>query len=563
MELQSYIAIIWRRKWIILVSSAILILLVLLALRLLPNTYSSTARLRFLTPKSGGANYVDFNIYYATRMMNTYSSLASSPSLVQEVKDKLKLAKTPVIDVSVIADSELINITTEQKDPSLSASIANTAAEILVDQSKASAGDVESSAEKAINDRLAQLNKELTVARDVYQRISIPYNQNNNKITELNNQITNDQQLYISLKNVYEQNVQLAHRDEAAITRLNDQISELEKQITQNKTTVEQLNQIAIRDSAQVSSAQGDITLKEQEYTALTTQLDQIQTLVIIQGGNQLILEEKAIPANKPSSPNRLLITLIGILFGIFFSIIAGFVIDNLDDSFQNVRQVETTMGGKFIGDVYFTGNPIQRFISRIYLKHVTETNHTYRNLHRQIQKQKLKVIGFCGTIPGMSNSVLATRLSIEYANSGVKVLLIGANTSASGLYRFFPNLKDKVGLNDYLNSDIVVDEIIHSTDITNLSIIPPGAKLPSDGLLLGSKKMMVLLRTLKSVYDLVFVEISPFITESDIDDLVNHVDGIVEVIYQGQSKMKNITAVTKQLLELNACLVGYIVTHP
>jgi capsular exopolysaccharide synthesis family protein len=562
MELRTYVAIIWRRKWIILMGSAILILLTLFGLNMVHDKYTATARLRFLTPKSGGTSYIDFNIYYATRVMNTYSSLASSSSMAQEIKDKLKLPKPPKIEASVIADSELINITSEEKDPNLSATIANTAAEILVDRSKMAATDSQSSAEKAINAQLDQLSKELSIARDVYKRLNIPHNQNNYRITELNSEIQNDQQLYISLKNVYEQNVQLVRKDETAISELNTQIADLEKKITTNKATVDQLNQLAIQDSAQLESARDEITLKDQEYSNLVTQLDQIQTLVIIQGSNQLALEEKAIPSMKPSSPNRLLITLIGILFSIFISIIAGFIVDNLDDSFQNNQQIETTIDGKFIGDIYFAGNRIQRIFNRIKNKQVIETNHTYLNLHRQIQKQKLKTIGLCGVVPGTSNSALATRVSIEYANSGMKVLLMDASMLASDLYHYFPSLKAKAGLSEYLSSELSVDEIINPTDIENLSIIPPGSKTPANGLLLSSKKMLVLLKTLKIDYDLIFVEISPFSTEGDVDDLICHVDGIVEVIHQGRSKMKNVLFVASHLVELNAPLVGYIITH-
>jgi len=73
---------------------------------------------------------------------------------------------------------------------------------------------------------------------------------------------------------------------------------------------------------------------------------------------------------------------------------------------------------------------------------------------------------------------------------------------------------------------------------------------------------MLVLLRTLKTEYDLVFVVIPPFSSESDIDALVSHLDGVIVVLHRGQSKLKNINNITKQLLEINAPLMGYITTH-
>ena len=248
MELSTYLSIIGRRKWLIVVFASLFILLTFIGLNLIPNKYLATTRLRILTPKSGGANYVDFNIYYASRLMNTYASLASSTSMTQDIKNKLQLSEDPNINVSVIAEFELIKITSEEKDPSLSAIIANTVAEMLVAQSNASAVNVKSSAEKAINDRLAQLNKELDTARKVYRVLVTPYNQKKNQADALNNQILNDQQLHISLITIYEQNIQLTRRDEVAMLALKNQISDLEIKINSNQDLLDQLNQLIAQD---------------------------------------------------------------------------------------------------------------------------------------------------------------------------------------------------------------------------------------------------------------------------------------------------------------------------
>jgi uncharacterized protein involved in exopolysaccharide biosynthesis len=562
MELKTYISIIGRRKGIIFIFASLFIILTIFGSNLIPNKYLATTRLRILTPKSGGANYVDFNIYYASRLMNTYASLASSNAMTQDIKNKLQLTEDPNISVSVIAESELIKITSEEQDPTLSAVIANTVAEMLLAQSNASSVDVKSSAEKAINDRLAQLNKELDTARKVYRVLIIPYNKEKNQIDALNNQILNDQQLYISLKTIYEQNIQLTHRDEVAMTALRTQISDLEKQITANQEKVDQLNQLVDQDSIQVASAQGDITLKEQEYTTLIAQFDQIQALGIIQGNNQLTIEEKAVIPKKPSSPNRALIIAIGTILSAFFSIIVAFIVDNVDDSLHNIQQIEMPLNGTDFGKVYIAGNPIQLMLNRFRQGDMLASNQAFRRIHRQIHKLKYKTIAFCGTEPGRGTLDLITRLSTEYANSGCKVLLLDANISGTNLNDFFPEIENKGGLCEYLNGELTVEEILTSTDIDNFFIIQTGSKKYSDGLLLSSKKMLVLLRTLKTEYDLIFVVLPPFASDSDIDSLVNHVDGVIVVLNQGQSKLKNINYVTQQLLEINAPLMGYITTH-
>lgn len=563
MEIRSYLSIIFRRKLLIVLVAGVLILLTVLTVSFLPNKYSATARLRVTTPKSGGANYVDFNIYYATRLMNTYASLASSPTMLEDIKTRLNLDHLPKINVSVMADSELIDITAEENDPTLSAVIANTVAETLMDRSIADSEDFQSISEKAINDRLDQLNEELNTARTVYRELVVPFIQKNNQVEALNNQILNDQQLYISLNTVYEQNIQLTNINQAALISLKDQLTKLEQQIASNKATVDELNRSTTENSVLIDSAQGDITLKEQEYTTLVTQLDQLQILEIIQGKNQLTIEEKAVTPKDPSSPSRLLLSVVGVFLSVFLGIIVGFIDDTLDDSFRSIQQIEMPVDATNFGDVFLTRNPIVKILAGVRPNEMLESNQAFRNFHRQIQNQKLKTIAFFGTAPGLGNSALATRLSIAYANSGMKVLLLDANFTASGIDRIFPELNAKVGLSEYLNGDLPVEEmIIDPPEIPNLSIIPSGSIKASDGLLLSSKKMLVLLKTLKNEYDLVFVWIPPFTIESDIDELVSQMDGVVVVLHQNRSRMKNVKYIAKQLLEMNAPLVGYIVAH-
>ena len=567
MELRTYLSIIRRKLWIILVSAAILLTATLLLVQLIPPKYSATARLQILTPKSGGANYVDFNIYYASRIMNTYASLASSPTVIQKIRQNLNLTHDPDIQVSVIADSELIRITAEESDPTLSAVIANSMAEYLVDLSGKSSQESKTSTIQAIDEKLNQINSELAESRKVYKQLINPYMDNQNKVTTLNAQIQSDQQLYISLKNIYEQNIQLVHKDDAAITALNDQILSLETSIQKNQTEVSRLLDLVSDDSIQIDAARGDITLKEQEYTNLVTQLDQIQSLAIIQGGNQLTIEENAVPPKKQSSPNNLLVVAIGILFSGFISLLIAFVWDNLDDKFQYGQQVEQWVDGSFLGDAYLRGNPFERWLFRFVSRNLLETRHTFKKIHRIIQKEKYKLICTCGTESRDGNVSITIDMAREFAKSGLKVLLMNGNRSSQEFLKVFPDLVGKPGLFDYLSTDlstggISADAIFYSTTIPQLSVIPAGDPNPIFGRLLSSKKMLGLLQTVKKSYDLVMMVIPPFLIDSEIDDLVNHIDGIVVCFHQGISRLNNVRYVSRQVLEIEAPVIGYVVVH-
>jgi capsular polysaccharide biosynthesis protein len=110
MEIKTYFDIISRRKWVIIPTAVILIVVVFIAARFMPPQFTSTAQLRVITPTGGSSSYVDFNIWYADRLMNTYAELAKSATVRDELKQKLNLSQDPKVTISVVPSSEIINI---------------------------------------------------------------------------------------------------------------------------------------------------------------------------------------------------------------------------------------------------------------------------------------------------------------------------------------------------------------------------------------------------------------------------------------------------------------------
>ena len=78
MELKTYIDIIWRRKWLALITILLILAAALLLIKRLPTTYTASAKLRIMTPVSGSSSYVGYDVNYANRLMNTYVALATT-----------------------------------------------------------------------------------------------------------------------------------------------------------------------------------------------------------------------------------------------------------------------------------------------------------------------------------------------------------------------------------------------------------------------------------------------------------------------------------------------------
>jgi receptor protein-tyrosine kinase len=132
MELSDILQILNRRKWIIIVTTVATLVTFYFLQSLIPTTYEATSVLRIVPYSSGDPSYTQ--LIYAERIMNTYEKIASSSPLLNELRERLRLApeQPNSIEVVVIPDTELLSITVEDSDPVLAREAANTLAEMLV-----------------------------------------------------------------------------------------------------------------------------------------------------------------------------------------------------------------------------------------------------------------------------------------------------------------------------------------------------------------------------------------------------------------------------------------------
>lgn len=166
MELKTYMAILWRRKWIIVIVTAVTVIITTVGTFMLTPTYEATATLFIATTVDGTYNSGQTN--YADRLKKTYATIASSDLFVKDVEQKLDLKQEPKIDVAGIVNTELMEVTVEYGQPFLAAEIANTVAEMIVDESTSSpqkrANPVQLSLPASEPENPVKPNKKLNIA---------------------------------------------------------------------------------------------------------------------------------------------------------------------------------------------------------------------------------------------------------------------------------------------------------------------------------------------------------------------------------------------------------------
>ncbi len=128
--LSDYFMILIRRRWVVVMTFFFTMLIVASILSQMPNQYTAKTIVRVTNPRSGSADYVDYNTELGQRLLGTYVEIANGEVVKQQLQKYVD--RMPTINAEQIANSELFEITAEDPDPGLAQFAANKLAEIII-----------------------------------------------------------------------------------------------------------------------------------------------------------------------------------------------------------------------------------------------------------------------------------------------------------------------------------------------------------------------------------------------------------------------------------------------
>jgi capsular exopolysaccharide synthesis family protein len=146
------------------------------------------------------------------------------------------------------------------------------------------------------------------------------------------------------------------------------------------------------------------------------------------------------------------------------------------------------------------------------------------------------KVYLVTSSVSGEGKTYIAMNMSIVFARSGKKTLVIGADLRRPKLYSEF-GLENDIGISNHILGDKTLNEIILSSEIENLDILVSGPlpSNPSDALVKDKFSNMML--ELKKIYDVIILDTPPLGLVADALTLINYSDINLYVVRQDYTK--------------------------
>lgn len=179
-------------------------------------------------------------------------------------------------------------------------------------------------------------------------------------------------------------------------------------------------------------------------------------------------------------------------------------------------------------------------------------------NIEMSEVDEPIQIISVTSAGPEEGKSTTTANLSVVFASSDKKVLLIDADLRKPTMHHYFM-LSNRVGLTNVLTQQVSLLEAAQSTNLPNLHVITAGPIPPNPSELLASKRMGTLLAELRKEYDIILIDTPPTLAVADSQIIASRCDGVVLVIKSGGVKRDAAMKAKVSLEHAKARILGVV----
>jgi capsular exopolysaccharide synthesis family protein len=170
----------------------------------------------------------------------------------------------------------------------------------------------------------------------------------------------------------------------------------------------------------------------------------------------------------------------------------------------------------------------------------ILHTNLQYLLVHSE-NKEIGNTLFVTSTVKGEGKTFAAVNLALTLANSGKKVLIMGADLRNPQLHRYQVETRKNKGISDYLvNKELELEQLIITSSLhSKLDLLPSGSIPPNPTELWRRSRAAELFESLKSRYDYIVVDTAPAMLVTDTFLISKFADLTLYVVRAGYTEKK------------------------
>ena len=517
-ELRELAAILWRRKWLILLLTLLTGTVGYVASRLSTPVYEASTVL-FVNEATDPRSYDFGPIPASERLARTYAEMMTTRPMLDETLARLEpgIAQEDAnrsVSAQLVADTQLIELKIQASDPAVAAELANTLVEVFAEQFDA-----------------------LQASRFAASKASLSA-----QLEKLAEQIGSTEVQVEALSSIQAATVQANSADISGLgtTQANDRSSELDRRLA-------------------------ELTQYRVSYTNLLLSFEDLR-IAEAQSTSNIVQVEPAEPPGVPIRPRTMLNTLLAVAVGGAIALGAAVVIDRSDDTLRSAEDISRVTQLPVLGNVVnskklaASGTKQGLMVSEpnTALAESLRTLRTNLELGGNLGTPRSILVGSPGS--GDGKTTIAAQLAVSMAQGGKRVVLVDANLRRPGLHAYF-GIKNKLGLTDMLVDDLVPQVVAQQVVHSRLRVITGGKPVENPAELLGSIMMLKVLARLKDEADVAIFDGPPFlVAESFV--LASKLESVLLVTQSRGIREAQVARMMEQLERAKANLIGIVMNR-
>jgi polysaccharide biosynthesis transport protein len=502
-DLRDYLQVLRRRKFVIVLSVAVVFGVALAVSYLQTPRYAAAAKLLlkqrssqsvFANPSQG---YVD-----PVRSVQTEIEVIKTEPVQDIVRNKLGSA--PPVQVRSVGQTDLITIRAESTDAPRASLIANTYAAAYIDFRRAQALEQYSAASEEIQTKITQLQQQIDSLGSTTANLPACVNP--------------------------------ATTPDACSQR-----TSAEATLTARRTTL--LNQVGLFQQT----------------------LDQLGVDSTVASGSAQLVTPASTPT-EPFAPNPRRNAVLGVILGVLFGIGLAFLVEYLDDSIKGKEDLDRAVPGVGVLGL-IPQIPDWKAKERSRVVSLSEPNspaaEAYRILRTSIQflgiERQTRVIQVTSASAQEGKTTTLSNLAVAFANSGLRTVVVCCDLRRPRLHQFF-GLDNAVGFTSVLLGNVALSKALQPVPGQDrLLVLASGPLPPNPAELLSSSRTAELLQNLAAQADVVLVDCPPVLPVTDSIVLSQRVDATVLVVSARTTTRKAAHRSAEMLQQVDAPLIGAV----
>lgn len=282
-------------------------------------------------------------------------------------------------------------------------------------------------------------------------------------------------------------------------------------------------------------------------------------------GAMNVSIMEVAQPSSSPSYPDRAKFLAIGAFLGGLFGFGIAWLRDMLDHRLKSIDEITSALQLPVLGSLPLSASQEDRKLTgKIVLAKphsvAAESFRTLRTaIHFGLTRDEAKIIAVTSPSPGDGKSTVASNLALVMAQADQRVLLIDADMRKPRQHEIF-GYEPERGLSAVLAERRPAGEVILSTEIDTLDLLPCGSRPSNPVELLNNGFFAEFLSELSESYDKIIIDSPPVMPVADARVIAAQTDATVLVLRADRSTRRLSIAARDELWRVRAQRLGVVI---